>query len=72
MLIGVLTAASKLIALHWKSEEELLLRDWVNRVREKCLIGKLAVASKYRARNDKALSDFIANCTTRECILETI
>lgn len=54
----MLTAASLLIAVNGKSEEELLLRDWDSKVRYMCLISQLTAISRYRAAEKSAITDF--------------
>lgn len=57
LLAVMLTVESTLTALNWKSEEELLLKNWVGSVRQMCLISRLTAISRYRAGNEKVLSD---------------
>lgn len=58
LLAHMLTAATLLIAKPWKSEKELQLMDWIEKIRYMCLVNKLTAIIIYRTGNATALRDF--------------
>lgn len=50
ILAHMLTAATLLTAKHWKSEE-VTIREWIEKVKDMCLVNKLTAIIKYRTGN---------------------
>lgn len=55
VLAHMLTAATLLIAKHWKSQENVTIADWVAKLKYICLINKLTATIKYRMGKTNAL-----------------
>lgn len=48
LLANMLTAATLLIAKHWKAQEELTTTDWTEEVKYMCLVNKLTASIRVR------------------------